>query len=92
MTIPIEFKRDYHYRIKRDAGSLDQRTCEQGSFDEKEERVKVTTTRSHWRERSMDRRHCGEPSFMEDNSSRWSHNPNHSFTEGLRVSVRRIAG
>jgi hypothetical protein len=37
---------------------------EQGPFDEKEARDKVTTVRSHWRVRSTDRRHCGEPSCM----------------------------
>jgi hypothetical protein len=42
-------------------------------------------------ERSTDRRHCGEPSYMAVSSPRRSRNPNHSFTEGLCVSVRRIA-
>jgi hypothetical protein len=64
MTIPFEFKRDRHYRIKRDLGSLDRRTSEQGSSDGKEERTKVKTVRSHWRVISTDMRHCGESSCM----------------------------
>jgi hypothetical protein len=74
----------------RDRGSLDQGTGEQGSSDEKEARVKVHSFESHWRERSMDMRHCGEPSCMGDNSPNQSRNPNHGFTEGLHVSIRRI--
>jgi hypothetical protein len=73
-------------------GSLDRRTGEQGSSNVKEARVKVTTIGFHGRERSMDRRHCGEPSCTGDNYPRQSHNPNHSFTKGLRVSIRRIVG
>ena len=73
-------------------GLLDQRTGEHGSSDEKEARVKVTTVGSQWRERLTESRHCGEPSCMGDNFSRRSRNPNHGFTKGLRVSIRRIAG
>jgi hypothetical protein len=46
----------------------------------------------HNTSRSTARRHCGDPSCMGVNSPRRSHNPNHSFTRGLRVSVRKIAG
>ena len=92
MTVPFEIGSDHHYRIKRDLGSLDWRTSEQGSSDEKEARAKVTTVRSHWRVISTDKRHCGEPSCMGDNFPMWSQNPNHNFTKGLHVNIRRIAG
>jgi hypothetical protein len=72
----------------RDSRSLDRRTSEHGSFDEKEERVKVTTVGSQGRVRSMDRR----PSGTGDNFQRRSRNPNHGFPKGLRVSIRRIVG
>jgi hypothetical protein len=71
---------------------LDWRTGEQGSSDEKEARVKVTTVGSHGRERSMDRRNCGEPSCMGDNFPRQSHNTNHGFSKGLYVSIKIIVG
>jgi hypothetical protein len=73
-------------------GLLDWRTGEHRSSNEKEARVKVRTVRSQWRERSMTNRHWGEPSFTGDNFPRWSLNPNHGFTEGLCVNIRRIAG
>jgi hypothetical protein len=76
----------------RDPGSLDQRTGEQGSADVSEARVKVTTVSSHWRVRSMDNMHCGEPSCTGNNFPRRSRNPNHGFPKGLRVNVRRIVG
>jgi len=72
-------------------GSLDRRIGEQGSFDEKEVRAKVTTVRSHWRVRSTDMRHFGEPSYTGDNFPRRSRNPNHGFPKGLLISIRRIA-
>jgi hypothetical protein len=46
----------------------------------------------HDTSRSMTRRHFGDPSCTKDNSPRWSCNPNHGFTERLRVSIRIIAG
>jgi hypothetical protein len=91
MTAPLKFRSDHHCRIRRNLGSLDQRKGEHRSSNEKEERVKVTTIISHWRERSMDNRHCREPNCMGDNSLRKSCNPNHDFTEGLHVNAKRIA-
>jgi hypothetical protein len=91
VTVPFEFGSDRHCRIRRDLGSLDQRTSEQGSSDENKARTKVMIIRSHWRERSMANRHCGKPSCMGVNFPRQSRNPNHGFTEGLCVSIRRIA-
>jgi hypothetical protein len=45
VTVPFEFKSDFHCRIKRDpSGSLDRRTSEQGSSDEKKARAKVVTS------------------------------------------------
>jgi hypothetical protein len=38
----------------------------------------------------MDGRHCGDRSCATDNSTGWSHNPNHGFREGVRVSVGKI--
>jgi hypothetical protein len=58
----------------------------------REKKIKVMTVISHWRERSKANRHYGEPSCMGVNFPRWSHNPNQGFTEGLRVSNRRIVG
>jgi hypothetical protein len=40
VTVPVEFRSDRHCRIRRDLGSLDRRTSEQGSSDEKEERLR----------------------------------------------------
>ena len=91
MTVPFKFRSDRHCRIRIDLGSLDQRTSEQGSSDEKEEGVKVTTIRSHWRVRSTDKRHCREPSCTGDNFPRWYLNPSHGFPKGLCVTIRRIA-
>jgi hypothetical protein len=71
--------------------SLDQRVGEQGSSDEREAKVKSQPS-DLIGERSTARRHCREPSCTGVNSPRRSHNPNHGFTEGLHVSVRRIVG
>jgi hypothetical protein len=70
VTVPFEFRSDHYCRIERDPRSLDRRIGEQGSFDEKEARVKVTTVGSHWRVRSTNKRHCGEPSCTGDNFPR----------------------
>jgi hypothetical protein len=40
MTIPFEFGSDRHCRIQGDPRSLDRRTGEQGSSDEKEARLR----------------------------------------------------
>jgi hypothetical protein len=40
VTIPFEFRKDFHCGIKKDLGSLDWRVGEQGSFDEREVKVK----------------------------------------------------
>jgi hypothetical protein len=44
---PFEFRSDRHCRIRRDLGSLDQSTGEQGASDEKEAMAQVTTVISH---------------------------------------------
>jgi hypothetical protein len=49
MTILFKFRRDRHYGIKRDPGSLDQRVGEQGLSDESESKVKSQPSDS-WRE------------------------------------------
>jgi hypothetical protein len=92
VTVPFEFGSDHHCRIRRDPGSLDQRIGEQGSFDEKKARAKVMNVRSHWRERSTTNRHCGELSCTGDNFPRQVPQSKPWFLEGLRVSIRRIAG
>jgi hypothetical protein len=92
MTIPFEFGSNHHYNIRNDLGSLDRRIGEQGSSDEKEARFKDKTFRSHWGERSISNRHCGELSCMGVNFPSRSRNQNHGFTEGLHVSVRIIVG